>query len=170
MSLTLHVEGDRWRAHLRDTLARHPGLVPVTKGNGYGLGLHRLARRAQWLGVDTVAVGTYPELAELHQRFDGSLLVLSPWRPGAPHDLATPGVDPDRVVHSVGRLADLDALCPGGLQAPADGSLDVSLVDPDTGQLRATVTRAPVTRASGGVHAGSVSVPGPRQARLSCAA
>jgi hypothetical protein len=35
---------------------------------------------------------------------------------------------------------------------------------------RATVTRAPVTRASGGVHAGSVSVPGPRQARLSCAA
>lgn len=110
MSLTLHVEGDRWRAHLRDTLARHPGLVPVTKGNGYGLGLHRLARRAQWLGVDTVAAGTYPELAELHQRFDGSLLVLSPWRPGAPHDLATLGVDPDRVVHSVGRLGDLDAL------------------------------------------------------------
>ncbi|ROR92897.1 alanine racemase [Nocardioides aurantiacus] len=116
MSLTLHVDGDRWRAHLRDTVAHHPGLVPVTKGNGYGLGLHRLARRAQWLGVDTVAAGTYPELAELHQRFDGSLLVLQPWRPGhgEHQDPAALGVDPDRVVHTVGRLEDLDALADQG--------------------------------------------------------
>jgi hypothetical protein len=35
---------------------------------------------------------------------------------------------------------------------------------------RATVTHAPVTRASGGVRAGSACVPGPRQAHLSCAA
>jgi hypothetical protein len=35
---------------------------------------------------------------------------------------------------------------------------------------RATVTRAPVTRASGGGHAGSACVPGPRQAHLSRAA
>lgn len=115
MTLTLHIDGDRWRAHLRDTLARHPGLVPVTKGNGYGLGLHRLARRAEWLGVDTVAAGTYPELAELHQRNDCSLLVLQPWRPGL--DALGPeaqGVDPDRVVHTVGRLEDLDALVERG--------------------------------------------------------
>jgi len=35
---------------------------------------------------------------------------------------------------------------------------------------RAPVTRAPVTLGSGGVHAGSARVPGPRPARLSCAA
>ena len=35
---------------------------------------------------------------------------------------------------------------------------------------RAAVTRAPVTRGSGGVSAGSARVPGPRQAHLSCAA
>jgi hypothetical protein len=35
---------------------------------------------------------------------------------------------------------------------------------------RAMVTHAPVTRGSGGVHSGSASVPGPRQAHLSCAA
>jgi hypothetical protein len=35
---------------------------------------------------------------------------------------------------------------------------------------RATVTRAPVTRTSGGVSAGSACVPAPRQAHLSCAA
>ncbi|SDY02018.1 hypothetical protein SAMN05661080_02034 [Modestobacter sp. DSM 44400] len=34
-------------------------------------------------------------------------------------------------------LAQLDAVCPGGLQAPAGGSLDISLVDPSTGALRA---------------------------------
>ena len=27
MALTLYVDGDRWRAHLKDVLARHPGLV-----------------------------------------------------------------------------------------------------------------------------------------------
>ena len=57
MALTLYVDGDRWRGHLKDVLARHPGLVPVAKGNGYGFGLHRLARKAEWLGVDTLAVG-----------------------------------------------------------------------------------------------------------------
>ena len=35
---------------------------------------------------------------------------------------------------------------------------------------RAAVTRAPVTRASGGVRAGSARVPAPRRAHLSCAA
>ena len=35
---------------------------------------------------------------------------------------------------------------------------------------RAAVTDAPVTRGSGGVSADSASVPGPRQAHLSCAA
>ncbi|SDS88386.1 Alanine racemase, N-terminal domain [Nocardioides scoriae] len=109
MALVLHVDGDRWRAHLRGTVERQPGLVPVIKGNGYGLGLHRLARRAQWLGVDTVAVGTHHELPELHQRFDGDLLVLSPWRPfqPTPEELE---IDPARVVHTVGRLQDLEAL------------------------------------------------------------
>ncbi len=63
MALTLHVDGDRWRTHLKDVLARNPGLVPVAKGNGYGFGLRRLARKAEWLGVDTLAVGTYDELA-----------------------------------------------------------------------------------------------------------
>jgi hypothetical protein len=38
-------------------------------------------------------------------------------------------------------LEQLDGLCPGGLQAPAGGSLGVSLTDPETGALRATVTR-----------------------------
>lgn len=109
MTLTLTVDGERWRAHLRSYADTHPGLVPVAKGNGYGFTLGRLARRAQWLhdqglGVDTLAVGTYEELPEVASRFDGDLLVLTPWRPWV-GDL-----DPrlaDRVVHTVSRPTDL---------------------------------------------------------------
>jgi alanine racemase len=108
VSLTLTVDGERWRRHLRTVADQTPGLVPVAKGNGYGFGLGRLARRAQWLGVDTLAVGTYHELPEVMQRFDGDLLVLSPWRPteaDLPDSLPT-----KRVVHTVSRLVDLLAL------------------------------------------------------------
>ena len=61
MALTLRVAGERWRTHLRQMADAHPGLVPVAKGNGYGFGVGRLARRADWLGVDMVAVGSYEE-------------------------------------------------------------------------------------------------------------
>ncbi|MCZ2861184.1 HNH endonuclease signature motif containing protein [Blastococcus sp. VKM Ac-2987] len=40
----------------------------------------------------------------------------------------------------------LDALCPGGLQAPTGGTLGISLQDPATGALRATATRGELTR------------------------
>ncbi|WP_435747327.1 alanine racemase [Nocardioides sp. SYSU DS0663] len=109
MSLVLHVDGERWRTHLRAFHDAHPGLVPVCKGNGYGFSLGRLARRSQWLGVDTLAVGTYDELPEVATRFDGSLLVLTPWRPFG----AALEVDPalaDRVIHTVSRHEDLVGL------------------------------------------------------------
>src|SRR5659263_74035 len=111
MSLTLHVDGDRWRAHLRSVAEANPGLVPVAKGNGYGFTLGRLARKAQWLhdsglGIDTLAVGTYDELENVAHRFDGDLLVLTPWRPFG----VALEVDPalaDRVIHTLGRICDI---------------------------------------------------------------
>ena len=105
MALILRVDGDRWRSHLKDVHERHPSLVPVAKGNGYGFGLGRLARKSQWLGVDTIAVGTYEEIPQIAKRYDGSMLVLTPWRPFNPR----PG-DP-RVIHTVGRLDDLTSSC-----------------------------------------------------------
>jgi len=105
MSLSLYVDGDRWRAHLRSVVDTHPGLVPVLKGNGYGFGNARLARKAAWLGVDTAAVGTYGEVEDARTRFDGSIMVLTPWRP-----FEQRVVYDDRVVHTVGRVEDLAAL------------------------------------------------------------
>ena len=54
--------------------------MPVAKGNGDGFTLGRLARKTEWLGLDTLAVGTYAELPEVADRFDGDLLVLTPGR------------------------------------------------------------------------------------------
>lgn len=110
MSLTLHVDGDRWRTHLRSVVEREPGLVPVLKGNGYGFGLARLARRAEWLERDLVAVGTYPELAEVASRCTADLLVLTPWRPFLADAFSGLDALADRVIHTVGRLEDLTAL------------------------------------------------------------
>ncbi|MEP9381868.1 alanine racemase [Nocardioides sp. KR10-350] len=107
MPLKLTVDGERWRTHLRSVADATQGLVPVAKGNGYGLTLARLARRAGWLGSDVLAVGTYAELPEVASRYDGSLVVLTPWRPYVPDlvpDLA------DRVIHTVSRYQDLPAL------------------------------------------------------------
>jgi len=115
MSLTLTVDGDRWRSHLLQTATANPGMVPVTKGNGYGLTIGRLARRAQWLhehagdtgtAIDTLAIGTYVELSQAADRYDGDLLVLTPWRPqGA--SLTVPPSLGGRVIHTVSRLADV---------------------------------------------------------------
>ncbi len=107
MSLTLYVDGARLREHLTVMLGRHPRLVPVAKGNGYGMTNCRLAEQAQKLGVDTLAVGTYDELGEVADHFAGNLVVLTPWRPFG----AALEVEPnDRVIHTIGRLEDLKRL------------------------------------------------------------
>lgn len=112
MSLTLCVDGPRWRAHLEQVAAAHPGLVPVAKGNGYGFGLGRLARKAQWLrdqghDVPALAVGTYEELDQAATRWHGDLIVLTPWRPW----ITLPGPTfAKRLIHTVSRLEDLRAL------------------------------------------------------------
>jgi alanine racemase len=108
MSLTLTVDGERWRQHLRQVADDNPGLAPVAKGNGYGLGLGRLARKAGWLGVDTLAVGTYEELSEVAQRFSGDLMVLTPWRPTG--QVPAEDLPPGRVIHTMSRLGDLVVL------------------------------------------------------------
>jgi hypothetical protein len=117
MSLTLTVDGERWRQHLLDTARNTPGLVPVAKGNGYGFGVGRLARRAEWLDerlggegarLDVLAVGTYDELRQVADRCSADLLVLTPWRPHvepvADRALAR------RTIHTVSRPDDLVGL------------------------------------------------------------
>lgn len=99
--LSLYVDSRRFDAHLERVVATHPGLVPVIKGNGYGFGVETLVMKTAELGLDTLAVGTYDEIARTHG-FDGSVLVLTPWRPFEQRTAYD-----ERVVHTVGRLSDL---------------------------------------------------------------
>lgn len=124
MSFILDVDGDRWRTHLRSVQEAQPGLVPVIKGNGYGFGIARLARRAAWLGVDRVAVGTYEEVPAVLSRFAGDVTVLTPWRPF----YADVSFDP-RVIHTVGRVADIVSLAsaaPAGTRVLVEGMTSMS--------------------------------------------
>ncbi len=107
MSLTLNVDGPRWRAHLQSRVGADPGLVPVIKGNGYGFGRARLADEAAALGLDTIAVGTYDEVGSAIAGFPGDVIILTPWRPfGSALETAAS----DRVIHTVSRLTDLEDL------------------------------------------------------------
>ncbi len=86
MGLNLHIDQRRWRAHLTAFATEHPELVPVIKGNGYGLGTLRLAREATLLGCQTIAAGTAAEAVELRTAFAGEILILTPLEPIAPID------------------------------------------------------------------------------------
>jgi alanine racemase len=156
MSLTLTVDGERWRSHLLATATKFPGIVPVAKGNGYGLTLGRLARRAQWLAehaeqtgapLDTLAVGTYDEIEQAASRYAGDLLVLTPWRPfGAALELD--GRTASRVVHTVSRPEDLPAL----LERDPDARF---LLEQLTSMRRHGMTRRELASAADAVLAGS---------------
>ncbi len=137
MSFTLHVDGARWRAHLRHYAEAHPGLVPVVKGNGYGLGRDVLAREAAALGADTIAVGTYAEVPGALQDFSGDVLVLTPWRPF--HDDVVLG---PRVIHTVGRVEDVAALAataPEGTRVVVEGETSLSRHGLDRHEIAAAV-------------------------------
>lgn len=124
MPFTLHVDGEAWRHQLRAVATANTDIVPVIKGNGYGFGNGRLARRAQWLGVDTIAVGTYEDLPSVLSRFDGDVMVLSPWRPFL-RDIP----DDPRIIHTVGRIADIETLAataPAGTRVLVEGQTSMA--------------------------------------------
>jgi alanine racemase len=62
MALVLTVDLTRWRAAVDAAAGERPGLVPVVKGNGYGLGRSRLVAEVRRLGCTEVAVGTVHEI------------------------------------------------------------------------------------------------------------
>jgi alanine racemase len=101
VTIRLTIDRDRWWQHATSVAASVTGLVPVVKGNGYGLGRSTLAHLAVELSP-IVAVGTVHELAALDGLPDDTtIVVLTP-------TLAPPGsTDP---VLTVGSTAHIEAL------------------------------------------------------------
>ena len=86
MAFALTVDAQRWRDHqdaVATAVARSAGapLVPVIKGNGYGLGQARLTSEAVRLGADTVAVGTVFEVGDVAAQGTHDIIVLEPYEP-----------------------------------------------------------------------------------------
>ena len=104
MTFTVEIDVARWRDHHKRVLAELPGLVPVAKGNGYGVGNARLAMESAVLGVDTIAVGTDREVAEVHEHFPGDMLVLTPVAATTAYD------DPAAGRRTIRTVSHIDAL------------------------------------------------------------
>jgi alanine racemase len=104
MTLRLTIDRRRWLDHVeaeRTALGDAGRLVPVVKGNGYGVGREALAAlAAEW--SDLLAVGTVHEALAHTWRGDETLLVLTP--------LVRPVALPARVVPIVGGLHHLEVL------------------------------------------------------------
>ena len=109
MTLKLTIDTRAWRDHVKHVHEEFPGLVPVAKGTGYGLGLDVLAREAERLNSDCLAVGTAHEVATVREAgWSRDVIVLNPWRPF--DETATALLDDPRVITVVSRLTDLDEL------------------------------------------------------------
>jgi alanine racemase len=115
MSFVIAIDTARWQAHqdrVRDAVAEAgTGLVPVAKGNGYGVGNLRLAAETARLGLATLAVGTVHEVPAVLAAQPGlDVLVLEPITLRAPEDAAAwrslaEGPDAARVIATVSSLA-----------------------------------------------------------------
>ena len=103
MALVLEVDRSRWDSHVAATVARVPHLVPVVKGNGYGLGRDWLATRAAGF-APALAVGTVHEVASVP--LGRTAIVLTPSLDLSPLDSA----HLDGVVLTIGSAAHLAAL------------------------------------------------------------
>jgi hypothetical protein len=108
MAFRLTVDLPRWTAHLDAFATRTPGLVPVIKGNGYGVGRARLATQCRRLGADVVAVGLPGEVDDVRSQYGGDILVLQPLVPGeaaaAARKAAERGGNRVPPIRTVGRL------------------------------------------------------------------
>jgi hypothetical protein len=86
VAFAVSINAERWRDHqdvVWDAVRRaaHAPLVPVIKGNGYGLGQRLLADEAIRLGADTVAVGTVFEVDKVAEYGTYDIIVLEPFDP-----------------------------------------------------------------------------------------
>ena len=79
MSLVLQLDVKRWQQHLT-AFATGIDLVPVIKGNGYGLGFPRLVSEVKRLNLDLIAVDTIAEAQQLRAIWDKQILAMQPVR------------------------------------------------------------------------------------------
>ena len=79
MSLTLFVNNNYWTNSLKNVLnAYENSLIPVIKGNGYGIGKSNLAKKSEELGLTEIAIGTIFEAQEIINCDFNQIIVMDP--------------------------------------------------------------------------------------------
>jgi hypothetical protein len=79
MSLTLHVNNQTWSNSLKTVIDSYENcIVPVIKGNGYGIGKSNLANKSQDLGLTEIAIGTIFEAKEIIDKGFSQIIVMDP--------------------------------------------------------------------------------------------
>ena len=79
MSLTLYVNNNYWTNSLKNVLnAYENSLIPVIKGNGYGIGKSNLAKKSEELGLTEIAIGTIFEAQEIINSYFNQIIVMDP--------------------------------------------------------------------------------------------
>ncbi|MGA1293354.1 MAG: alanine racemase, partial [Candidatus Nanopelagicales bacterium] len=79
MSLTLHVNNQSWTNSLTNVLNSFENcIVPVIKGNGYGIGKANLAKKSLELGIKEIAIGTIFEAKEVIDKDFLQIVVMDP--------------------------------------------------------------------------------------------
>ncbi len=79
MSLSLYINNQSWTNNLTKVLKSYENqIVPVIKGNGYGINKSNLGIKAVELGLKEVAVGTIFEVKELIDKNFEQIIVMDP--------------------------------------------------------------------------------------------
>ena len=86
MAFAVTINGQRWHDHIDGVVtavqrAAGAPIVPVVKGNGYGLGQRLLAEECLRIGADTVAVGSVFEVDDVADFGTYDIVVLEPFEP-----------------------------------------------------------------------------------------
>lgn len=119
MTFGIAIDAAAWHRHteaVRDRIhATDAALIPVIKGDGYGLGQALLAREATRLGLHAIAVGTVHEVASVLDGFAGDVIVLEPVDPRdhsavVAWERITASADDGRVIRTVASTNGLDHL------------------------------------------------------------
>ena len=118
MSFTLRLNTGAWSRHLdavNAATSSHARMIPVVKGNGYGLGQVRLATEATRMRSGCIAVGTVFELEGILDAFAGDVVVLEPFEPRDPSAARAwaqvrERSDAQRVIRTISRPSALEAV------------------------------------------------------------
>jgi hypothetical protein len=82
MSLSLSINNSIWTKHLQNTLTsfktNNSSLIPVIKGNGYGIGRQNLAKKCKELNINEVAVGSIFEASSVLKQGISKVLIMDP--------------------------------------------------------------------------------------------